>query len=305
MIHLGFVHDFDRFAESGRIERAVVETIGDTLAGSDRPFLLAAGVAGIAPGRVVTEDDPTTAVGPDAPRGGSEALALSYADRGVRSVALRFAASVHGIGDHGFVATLAQIARDRGTSGYIGDGANRWPAVHRSDAARLVALALDAAPAGSVVHAVGEEGVPTRDIAEALGRSLGLPTDSVAPEDAGDAFGWMARFFGLDAPTSSVLTQERYGWTPTGPTLLDDIAAGGYLPGPDGRRRARSRRPGRTRPGRRTSSGRAGPRVVGRRHERHHPRDRDHGLRRRRHPRARGAPRHRVEPHPRQGCAAR
>jgi len=231
VIHLGFVHDFDRFAESGRIERAVVETIGDTLAGSDRPFLLAAGVAGLTPGRVATEDDVTGAVGPDAPRGGSEALALSFADRGVRSVALRFAASVHGIGDHGFVAELARVARERGVSGYLGDGANRWPAVHRSDAARLVRLALDDAPAGGVVHAVAEEGVATRDIAEALGRSLDLPVGPVDPADAAEHFGWIGRFFALDAPTSSALTRERYGWTPTGPTLLDDIAAGGYLPG--------------------------------------------------------------------------
>ena len=230
VIHLGFVHDFDRFADSGRVERAVVETVGDTLAGSDRPFLLASGVAGLTPGRVATEDDRSQHVGPDAPRGGSEALALEYADQGVRSVGLRFAASVHGIGDHGFVATLTQIARDRGVSGYLGDGANRWPAVHRSDAARLVALALGAAPAGSVVHAVGEEGVATRDIAEAIGRSLDLPTASVAPEDAEAHFGWMARFFGLDAPASSARTRERYGWEPTGPTLLEDIAAGGYLP---------------------------------------------------------------------------
>ncbi len=230
VVHLGFVHDFDRFADSGRVERAVVETVGGALAGSDRPFLLASGVAGLAVGRVATEDDVSNQVGPDAPRGGSEALALGYADQGVRSVGLRFAASVHGIGDHGFVATLTQIARERGVSRYIGDGANRWPAVHRSDAARLVALALDAAPAGSVVHAVGEEGVATRHIAEAIGRSLGLPTASVAPEDAAEHFGWMGRFLGLDAPASSARTRERYGWEPTGPTLLEDIAGGGYLP---------------------------------------------------------------------------
>ena len=230
VVHLGFVHDFDRSADAARVERAVVGTVGDALSGSDRPFLLASGVAGLAPGRTSTEDDVSNQVGPDAARGGGEALALDYADQGVRSVGLRFAASVHGMGDHGFVATLTQIARERGVSGYLGDGANRWPAVHRSDAARLVALALDAAPAGSVVHAVGEEGVATRDIAEAIGRSLGLPTASVAPEDAADHFGWMGRFFGLDAPASSTLTRERYGWEPTGPTLLEDIAAGGYLP---------------------------------------------------------------------------
>jgi len=230
VIHLGFVHDFERFAESGRIERAVVGTIGDTLAGSDRPFLLAAGVAGLAVGRTVTEDDVSQYVGPDAPRGGSEALALEYADQGVRSVALRFAASVHGAGDHGFVAQLAHVARERGAAAYVDDGANRWPAVHRSDAARLVLLALEQAPAGGVVHAVAEEGVPMRDIAEALGRSLDVPTRSVTPDEAPEHFGWINRFVTLDAPASSALTRERYGWNPTGPTLLEDIAAGGYLP---------------------------------------------------------------------------
>ncbi|MGC5166701.1 SDR family oxidoreductase [Luteimicrobium sp. DT211] len=231
VIHLGFVHDFDRFADSGLVERSVVQTVADTLAGSDRPFLFASGVAGLTTGRVATEEDPSPAVGPDSPRGGSENLALSYADQGVRSVALRFAASVHGIGDHGFVAELARVARERGFAGYIGDGANRWPAVHRSDAARLVAIALDRAPAGGVVHAVGEEGVAIRDVAEALGQSLELPTRAVAPEDAAAHFGWIARFLALDAPTSSALTRERYGWAPTGPTLVEDIAAGGYLPG--------------------------------------------------------------------------
>jgi len=231
VVHLGFVHDFERFAESGRVERAVVGTIGDTLAGSGRPFLLAAGVAGLTPGRTATENDASQHVGPDAPRGGSEALALEYADQGVRSVALRFAASVHGAGDHGFVAELARLARERGAAAYVGDGANRWPAVHRSDAARLVLLALEQAPAGGVVHAVAEEGVPMRDIAEALGRSLDVPTRSVTPEAAPEHFGWISRFVALDAPASSTLTRERYGWNPTGPTLLEDIAAGGYLPG--------------------------------------------------------------------------
>ncbi|MFC8732665.1 SDR family oxidoreductase [Luteimicrobium sp. NPDC057192] len=230
VVHLGFVHDFDRFAESGRVERSVVGTIGDTLAGSDRPFLFAAGVAGLAPGRLATEDDASQHVGPDAPRGGSEALGLEYAEQGVRTVSLRFAASVHGIGDHGFVAELTRVARERGAAAYVGDGANRWPAVHRSDAARLVALALEQAPAGGVVHAVAEEGVAMLDIAEAIGRSLDVPARSVAPEEAAEHFGWISRFVALDAPASSALTRARYGWTPTGPTLLEDIAAGGYLP---------------------------------------------------------------------------
>ena len=161
-------------------------------------------------------------------RGGAEELALGFADRGVRSVALRFAPTVHGQGDHGFVATLSGIARAQGLSGYVGDGSNRWPAVHRADAAHLVRLALEGAPAGSVVHAVAEEGVATRDIAEAIGRGLGVPTASVAPEDAAAHFGWIGAFFGLDTPVSSALTRERFGWAPTHPGLLEDLAAGYY-----------------------------------------------------------------------------
>ena len=152
------------------------------LEGSDRPFLLASGVAGLTPGRAVTERDANPSHGPDSMRGGAENLALEHADRGVRSVSVRFAPTVHGQGDHGFVATLAGVARSTGVSGYVGDGSARWPAVHRLDAAHLVRLALEGAPAGSVVHAVAEEGVPTREIAEALGRGLGLPTRSI---DAG------------------------------------------------------------------------------------------------------------------------
>lgn len=228
VIHLGFNHDFSDMAGAGRTERAAVQTFGDALAGSGRPFLLASGVAGLAAGRVATERDPAPYRGPDAPRGGSEQLALDYAERGVGSVSLRFAPTVHGDGDHGFVSTLVGVARDQGTSGYVGDGQNRWPAVHRLDAALLVRLALEKASAGSVVHAVGEQGIPTRDIAEVIGTQLGLPTRSVAREEAAAHFGWIGAFFALDAPTSSVLTQQRLGWSPTHPGLLADLRAGSY-----------------------------------------------------------------------------
>ena len=164
-------------------------------------------------------------------RGGSENLALSYADRGVRAVALRFAPTVHGIGDHGFIATLTQIARERGVAGYLGDGSTRWAAVHRGDAARLVRLALEKAPAGSRVHAVAEEGLPSRDIAAAIGQFLGVPTRRIDPQDAEAHFGWIAGVFGLDVAASSVQTQRLLGWAPTGPTLFEDIRAGGYAVG--------------------------------------------------------------------------
>jgi nucleoside-diphosphate-sugar epimerase len=228
VVHLGFKHDFSDVASAWRTERAVAETLLETLAGSDRPFLIASGVAFGVPGHTLTEDDPATNVGPDSPRGGSEALALEYAERGVRSVALRFAPTVHGTGDHGFVARLVEIARERGVAGYIGDGDNRWPAVHVADAARLNRLALEQASPGTVVHAVAEEGIPARDIAAGIGAHLGIEVVSVAPEDADAHFGWIGRFFGMDAPTSSRLTRERFGWEPTGPTLLEDLATGAY-----------------------------------------------------------------------------
>jgi nucleoside-diphosphate-sugar epimerase len=231
VIHLGFKHDFSDMAGAGRTERAVLETFGDALAGSHRPLLLASGLAGVAPGRTITENDRNPSDGPDSMRGGGENLALSFADRGIRSVAVRFAPTVHGAGgDHGFLATIAQAAVRTGVAGYIGEGANRWPAVNRADAARLVALALKNAPAGSVIHAAGEEGIAARDIAGALGAALGLPVESVHPDAAGEHFGWIGRFFALDMPASSAITQERYGWSPVGPSLLEDIAAG-YYPG--------------------------------------------------------------------------
>ncbi|OZM81709.1 SDR family oxidoreductase [Pseudonocardia sp. MH-G8] len=228
VIHLAFKHDFSDYAGAGRTEHAAVQRMLDTLKGSDRPFLLASGLAGGVPGRPLTEDDTVPHHGPDSMRGGSENLALSYAELGVRPVALRFAATVHGMGDPGFTAVLTRIAAEHGVAGYIGDGTNCWPAVHRSDAARMVRLALDKAPAGSRMHAAGEDALPTRDIAAAIGSYLGLPTASVAPEDAAAHFGWISGFFGMDAATTHARTQEVLGWTPTGPTLFEDIAAGAY-----------------------------------------------------------------------------
>lgn len=224
VIHLAMNHDFVDPAAAARTERQVVQRMLDELEGTDRAFLIASGLITTATGRPATEDDPA----PDEARGGGENLALSYAARGVRSVALRFAASVHGMGDPGFVAVLASLARERGVSGYIGDGSGHWPAVHRTDAARMVRLALEQAPAGSRVHGVAEEGIGTRDIARAIGDYLGVPTASIAAEDADDHFGWMARFFSADVTASAARTRELLGWTPTGPTLLDDIAAGAY-----------------------------------------------------------------------------
>jgi len=229
VVHLAFNHDFDHFTEAGHTERAAVESLAAGLEGSDRPLLVASGVAGLAPGRVATEKDRPADGGPDAPRGASEAVALGWADRGVRSVALRFAPTVHGDGDHGFVSTLIDIARRQHASGFVADGTNRWPAVHRADAAGLVRLAVEGASAGSVVHAVAEEGIETREIAEAIGRHLEVPVRSIDPDDAADHFGWIGRFFSADVPTSSEATRRALGWAPTHPTLLDDLGSGSYF----------------------------------------------------------------------------
>lgn len=228
VIHLANKHDFDNMAASNAAERNAVQTIGDALAGTGRPFLLASGIAALTQGRPATEADASPFHGPDSPRGGSENLALEFADRGVHPVSLRFSPTVHGAGDHGFIAHLAGIAREKGVSGYPGDGAHRWAAVHRSDAARMVTLGLEKAPAGSRLHAVAEEGVPTREIAEAIGRAFDLPVASIAAEDVQEHYGWIGGFFGMDLAATSAQTRELLGWTPTGPTLLEDLEAGAY-----------------------------------------------------------------------------
>jgi nucleoside-diphosphate-sugar epimerase len=229
VVHLANKHDWSNPAESNRAERTAVETIADVLAGSDRPLLVAAGVAGLASGRPSTELDRSPFSGPDAPRGGAENLAMDYVEKGVRSISLRFSPTVHGTGDHGFIALIVAAAQKHGVSGYVGDGTHGWAAVHVSDAARMVRLGLEQAPAGSLLHAVAETSVPTRAIAEAIGAGLGLPVASIAPAAAEAQLGFLGAFFGMDLSSSSALTQELLGWTPTGPTLLEDIAGGAYF----------------------------------------------------------------------------
>lgn len=228
VVHLANKHDFADPAASDRAERGAVETIGETLAGSKRPFLVASGGPAV-PGRVATENDPSPFHGPESRRGGSENLALEYADRGVGVVIVRFAPTVHGDGDHGFIAALVGIAHERGVSGYVGDGTNRWSAVHRSDAAKLVHLGLQKAAPGTILHAMGESGVATRTIAEAIGRGVDLPVRSIAPDDVPAHFGWIGGFFGMDVPSSSALTQQLLGWSPSGPTLIEDLDSGVYF----------------------------------------------------------------------------
>jgi nucleoside-diphosphate-sugar epimerase len=239
VIHLAFKHDLaftGDFQGAADADRRAVEILGEALADSDRPFLIASGTLGLAPGRLATEQDghgPASAMaglgsGPQARRATAE-LAISLGSRGVRSSVVRLPPTNHGDGDNGFIAFLVGIAREKGVSGYIDDGANRWPAVHRLDSARLFRLGLEQAPAGSTLHAVAEEGVPVRDIAEAIGRHLSLPVVSIAPEDAGEHFAWLADFLGADSPASSELTRELLGWQPTQPGLIADLDEGHYF----------------------------------------------------------------------------
>jgi nucleoside-diphosphate-sugar epimerase len=235
VVHLAFRHDIawsGQFEEAAASDRRAIEVFGDVLAGSDRPLAIASGVAGLRPGGIATEEDR-----PDeeaSPRAASERAVLALARRGVRSISVRFAPTVHGAGDHGFIARIIDADRSHGTAGYLGAGETRWAAVHRSDAARLVRLATERAPGGSVLHAVGEEGVAMRDIADAISRRFELPASPISPEQARERFGFLAQFVGLDMAASSWITRDLLKWEPTGPTLTQDIALGAYSNGSHG-----------------------------------------------------------------------
>ncbi len=208
---------------------------GEALAGSEKPFVIASGILGVAPGRLATEHDghgssPAAEWGSGPlTRWETAELTLSLASRGVRSSIVRLAPTNHGDGDNGFMATLVEIAREKGVSGYIGDGANRWTAVHRLDSAHLFRLAVEHAPGGSTLHGVADEGVPIRDISEVIGRHLDVPVVSISPEDAGEHFTWLAGFLGIDSPASSALTRELLGWQPAQPGLIADLDEGHYF----------------------------------------------------------------------------
>ena len=216
------------FAAAGQADLRAVEAIGAALEGSGKPFVVTSGTLALAMlGRLVTEEDVSD---PALPHGASENAAIALAERGVRSSVVRLALSVHGEGDkHSFVPSLIGIARAKGVSAFVGDGSNRWPAVHRLDAARLFRLAAEAAPAGSRLHGAGEEGVPFREIAEAIGRQLKLPVVSIEASDAGAHFGFLSAFVSADYPTSSKQTQELLGWRPQGHALIADIEQGHYF----------------------------------------------------------------------------
>lgn len=224
-IHLAFIHDFSRFAENGQIDKRAIEAMGEALEGSDKPFIVTSGTLLVAPGRVATEEDP---VMPGLPRV-SETAGLAFAARGVRAMAVRLPQVHGGDGKCGLVNWLLNIAREKGVSAYIGDGGNRWSGAHRLDVAFLYRLALEKGQAGKSYHAVADEGVTAREIAEIVGRHLGLPVASIGPEKASEHFGMMAMFAGLDGAASSALTQKWLGWKPTQIGLIADISRPGYF----------------------------------------------------------------------------
>ncbi|HEY5303821.1 MAG TPA: SDR family oxidoreductase [Acidimicrobiales bacterium] len=233
VIHLAYKHDFTDMAAAAQDDLRAVEAMGAVLEGSNKPLVITTGTLALAfgftspiVGRSGTEVDVPDIAGP---RIISERAALALAQRGVRTSTIRLSPSVHGRDDHGFVPRLIAIARAKGVSAFVGDGANRWPAVHRLDAAILFRLALEHATAGSTFHGVGDEGIAFADIAGAIGRHLGVPVTSITGDEAGDHFGFMSVFVALDNPTSSRLTQDRLGWQPVQPGLLVDLEEGHYF----------------------------------------------------------------------------
>jgi nucleoside-diphosphate-sugar epimerase len=232
VIHCAVIHNFNNYGSSANsgpsaeADKRAIETLGEALRGSGRPLIVTSGtLLAERQGPLATEDD---APNPNFPRK-SEQTALAMASCGVRASVVRLATTVHGGGDHGFVPRLISVAREKGASAYVGDGLNRWPAVHRLDAAHLYRLVLEKGSAGATYHGVADEGVPCREIAGIIGRHLNVPVVARPKDEASDHFGWIAQFFGLDAPASSAQTRERLGWRPSQPGLIPDLEQGTYF----------------------------------------------------------------------------
>ena len=223
VIHTAFNHDFSKFAANCEADRRAIEALGSALAGSNRLLIVTSGtgMGSSAPGVPVTEDDPPVSANV-IPRAASEEAAASIADRGVR-VALVRLPQVHDTVKQGLITYAVQIAREKGVSAFVGDGHNRWPATHRFDAAHLYRLALEKTDGYAKYHAVAEEGLKLRDIAEVIGRGLNVPVVSIAPEEAAAHFGWLGHFVARDVPASSAQTRQKLGWNPTGPGLISDL----------------------------------------------------------------------------------
>ena len=227
VIHLAFIHDFTKFAENGQIDKLAIEAMGGVLEGTNKPLVVTSGTGFLAPGRLATEDDVARS-GEGVPRV-SEQTAFAFAARGVRAMAIRLPQVHGGDGNAGFVGYVYEIAREKRLAAYVGDGSNRWPAAHRLDVARLYRLALEKGATGKAYHAVADEGVTMREIAEVFGRHLNAPVVSIKSEEAGAHFGWIAMFAGLDMPASSAKTQAELGWKPTQIGLIDDISQPAYF----------------------------------------------------------------------------
>lgn len=227
VIHAGYIHDFSRMGHAAAIDQQAILAMGEVLAGSNRPLVVTTGTALVSPGRLAVEQ--TQPVSGGHPRSDSNIAALALADKGVRISLVRLPPTVHGAGDHGFVPMIINMAKEKGAAVYIGDGANRWPAVHRDDAAELFCLAAEHAEAGTILHAIQEEGIAFRQIAETIGAGLSLPVKSLTLEEAKEWLGWMTFFASIDNPASSEWTRQTFNWQPTGPGLLQDMREAGYF----------------------------------------------------------------------------
>jgi nucleoside-diphosphate-sugar epimerase len=230
VLHLAFIHDFSKFLENCETDRRAIRAMGSVLEGTNKPLIVTSGtgMGAYAPGEVASEDNVATSKTTHHPRVASEEAAAEVAAKGVNASIMRLPPSVHDKGDHGFIHILINTAREKGKSAYIGDGANRWPAVHRLDAAHLYRLALEKG-VSATYNGVGDTGIPTREIAEVIGKHLNLPVVSLTPEEAGAHFGWFGAFFGADIPASAKLTEERTGWKPTHQGLIADLDEGHYF----------------------------------------------------------------------------
>jgi nucleoside-diphosphate-sugar epimerase len=229
VIHTAFSHDFSKFAENAAAEIRAIDALSSELAGSDRPLVITSGVGLLRRDRPITEDDERDPNAEAFPRD-PESAAKAAAAKGVRVSVIRLAPSVHGAGDHGFVPIVIGMAREHGRSAYIGDGDNKWPGVHRRDAARLYVLAMDRAADYAVYHAIADEGVPFREIAGIIGRRLNVPVESVSGDGIAAHFGWFAHFSQMDCASSSAKTRATLGWNPSEPGLLADLDSPAYFP---------------------------------------------------------------------------